>query len=70
MNDLMSQALSELPEDYWSYFNTKRGELIFKKNRNGLNTKEHNLLDILQKASLIRMARDFPAPPTENTPCS
>ncbi len=43
--------------------NRRRIDLIFKKNRGGLNDMERSELEHLQALSLAQMQREFPAPP-------
>ncbi len=54
--------LIALPDADWIPRNGRRGDLIQKKIRQGLDAEERDELERLQAASIIRTRRDFPAP--------
>jgi DNA-binding transcriptional ArsR family regulator len=49
-------------EEPWSVMNRRRAELIFKKNRDGLDDAERLELEGLQSISRARMHREFQSP--------
>jgi DNA-binding transcriptional ArsR family regulator len=60
--DVQSSARFGINEEQWSRMNRRRAELIFKKNRGGLNVADRSELKRLQALSLSRMQSKFPGP--------
>jgi DNA-binding transcriptional ArsR family regulator len=52
--------LAALPDAEWVALNRRRGVLIRRKNRQGLDAEQVREFELLQQASLRRMQRDFP----------